>query len=169
MKTSITDVTADQMNTNSVQMRIATKSDVPEITLLLWDDEQGRKRESIALEDAATYLSAFEQIERDLNSRVFVATLESAVTGCLQLTVFPGLSYRGVRRALIEDVRVEKSCRGLGIGRILLAYAEAEAEKLGCKLMELFVHSDRDNAHRFYENAGYTGAHRGFRKVLGTV
>jgi GNAT superfamily N-acetyltransferase len=67
---------------------------------------------------------------------------------------------------MVEDVRVERSYRGRGIGGLLLSHAEAQATELGCKLVELFVHGDRDDTHRFYERAGYTGAHRGFRKAL---
>jgi GNAT superfamily N-acetyltransferase len=166
MKTSKTENAKGQTDTNAVQIRISTNADVSEITRLLWDDEQGRKRESISPENATVYQSAFEQIERDPNSQVFVATLEGAVIGCLQLTVIPGLSYRGVRRALIEDVRVAGSVRGRGVGGLLLGHAEAHVIKLGCKLVELFVHGQRTNAHRFYEKAGYIGAHRGFRKEL---
>jgi GNAT superfamily N-acetyltransferase len=151
----------------AVAVRHATAEDVPEIVQLLWDDEQGRQRESTSLEQASNYLSAFEQIECDPNSQLFVATLDEAVVGCLQLTVIPGLSYRGIRRALVEDVRVAQSYRGRGLGGHLLSYAEAQATDLGCGLVELFVHSNRNDAHRFYERARYTGAHRGFRKKLG--
>jgi GNAT superfamily N-acetyltransferase len=151
----------------SVVVRHAKAEDVPAIIRLLWDDEQGRQRESTSLEQASKYLSAFEQIDCDPNSQLFVATLDGAVVGCLQLTVIPGLSYQGIRRALVEDVRVAQSYRGRGLGGHLLSYAEAQATDLGCGLIELFVHSNRNDAHRFYERARYTGAHRGFRKNLG--
>jgi GNAT superfamily N-acetyltransferase len=147
-------------------VRPANAADVATIVHMLWDDEQGRKRESVSQDQASTYLSALELIECDPNSQVFVAAIDDAVVGCLQLTVIPGLSYRGVKRALVEDVRVVKSHRGHGIGNQMLAFAEAKATELGCGLIELFVHDGRSDAHRFYENAGYSGAHRGFRKNL---
>jgi len=34
-------------------------------------------------------------------------------------------------------------------------------------VMKLFVHRNRTDAQRFYERAGYTGHHSGFRKTLG--
>jgi GNAT superfamily N-acetyltransferase len=145
MKTSTPQGSADQADANNVIIRTARASGIPEITRMLWDDEQGRARESVSTEDSAAYLSAFEQIEGDPNSQVFVATLDGAVVGCLQLTVIPGLSYRGVRRALVEDVRVERSCRDRGIGGLLLAHAESQATDLGCGLIELFVHGDRES------------------------
>lgn len=151
----------------AVAVRHAKADDVTAIVHMLWDDGQGRQRESAAPEQASTYISAFEQIERDPNSQLFVATLDEAVVGCLQLTVIPGLSYQGVGRALVEDVRVAECCRGQGIGGHLLAHAETQAMDLGCGLIELFVHNGRKDAHRFYDSAGYAGAHRGFRKHLG--
>lgn len=161
--------TSQSKSSGAVEVRRAKAADVSAIVQLLWDDEQGRRREAVSQDQADTYLSAFEQIERDPNSQVFIATLDGAVIGCLQLTVIPGLSYRGARRALVEDVRVVHFCRNRGIGHHLLAYAEAQATEVGCDLIELFVHGSRDDAHRFYESAGYTGAHRGFRKKLDLV
>ncbi|SDX91707.1 Ribosomal protein S18 acetylase RimI [Ruegeria halocynthiae] len=158
--------TSQPKPSGAIALRHAQTADVPAIVHMLWDDEQGRQRETISQDQANTYLSAFEQIERDPNSQVLVATLEDTVIGSLQLTVIPGLSYQGVKRALVEDLRVAQSNRGQGVGRQLLAYAEAMATDLGCDLLELFVHGSRDGAHRFYERAGYTGAHRGFRKNL---
>ena len=146
--------------------RRANAADVATIIHMLWDDEQGRQRESVLQDQASTYLSAFELIERDPNSQILVAAIDDTVVGCLQLTVIPGLSYQGVKRALVEDVRVVKSHRGHGIGNQMLTFAEAKAMELGCGLIELFVHDGRSDAHRFYESAGYTGAHRGFRKNL---
>lgn len=167
MKTSRRNTSTRNANLGGVVVRTASASDVAAIVQMLWDDEQGRKRESNSAGDVSIYRSAFEQIDRDPNCQVFVATLDGAVVGCLQLTIIPGLSYRGIQRALVEDVRVARPCRGRGIGGLLLAHAEDQATALGCKMIELFVHGDRTDAHRFYERAGYTGAHRGFRKVLG--
>lgn len=149
-----------------VAIRLAVESDVRGIVQLLWDDAQGRLRESTAPDQAQVYVSAFRQIQQDPNSALFAAVCDDAVVGCLQLTTIPGLSYKGLRRALIEDVRVATGCRGQGIGARMLAHAEAEARRRGCGLIELFAHSDRSDAHRFYARAGYAGTHRGFRKPL---
>lgn len=166
MDSSTPNIDKDQAETDAIEIRTATVDDVPEVIRLLWDDDHGRNRESIASDDVAAYQSAFREIESDTNSQVIVACQQGVVVGCLQITIIPGLSYRGVHRALIEDVRVDRSCRSRGIGKRLLDHAEAKAIERDCELLELFVHSDRDDAHRFYERAGYLGAHRGFRKIL---
>lgn len=166
MKTSTLNDDVSPVNADDVTIRAATVSDVPDIVRLLWDDEQGRARESVASDEADTYLSAFRRVEDDPNTQLFVALCDDVLVGCVQLTLIPGLSYRGIRRALVEDVRVSGTCRGRGIGGLILAHVEAVARKHGCELIELFVHGERDQAHRFYDKAGYAGAHRGFRKTL---
>ena len=52
---------------------------------------------------------------------------ESAVVGCLQLCIMPGLSSQGASRGLIEDVRVASHCRSRGIGEQLVQWAVGEA------------------------------------------
>lgn len=168
MRTSKSEPMLGPIDMDGIVLRNATGDDVAAIVEMLWDDEQGRQRESISRDDSGTYLSAFEQIDHDPNSKVIVAAHNDVVIGCMQLTIIPGLSYRGIRRALVEDVRVARPCRNHGIGGLLLAHAEAMAAETGCQMIELFVHAGRTDAHRFYEKAGYIGAHRGFRKILGS-
>jgi GNAT superfamily N-acetyltransferase len=69
---------------------------------LLADDELGAGRET-GVDDA--YLGAGQ------------------VAGTLQLTVLPGLSRHGMRRAQIEGVRVAAPWRGQGLGRAMLGWA----------------------------------------------
>ncbi|MEL7093476.1 MAG: GNAT family N-acetyltransferase [Pseudomonadota bacterium] len=151
----------------TLSFRDARADDVATLVKLLSDDPVGRTRESDAPQDATTYHAAFAAIDGDPNSRLIVATQGDCVIGFLQITVIPGLSYRGTRRALIEDVRVAAGHRGHGIGAALMRHAEALAHADGCGLVELFAHEDRTAAHRFYEAQGYAASHRGFRKRLG--
>lgn len=155
------------MNASSTIVRIAEHGDLTEIVHLLWDDDLGKARESLSDDAAQSYRTAFDQIASDANSELLVAMVDGKTVGILQLTMISGLSYRGIRRCLIEDVRVAKSQRGNGIGTLLMEKAEDLAVSRGCGLMELFVHSDRISAHRFYEYAGYSGQHLGYRKTVG--
>jgi len=155
------------MDTDTVTVRLAERADLAEIVRLLWDDDLGKRRENLSETAMESYRSAFDEISEDANSALLVAADNGRIIGCLQLTMISGLSYQGIRRCLIEDVRVATSQRGRGIGARLMEKAEALAVSRGCKLMELFVHSDRLPAHRFYERQGYGGHHRGFRKTVG--
>jgi ribosomal protein S18 acetylase RimI-like enzyme len=154
------------MAARNLKIRCATKDDLPLIIRLLADDEIGAIREDLRPKASTRYEAAFKAIQDDPNSELLIATLGGSVVGCLQLTVIPGLSHRGVRRCQIEDVRVMRQLRGSGVGSLLMEEAESRAIKRGCELLQLLVHSDRTDALRFYQRCGFEGAHCGFRKSL---
>ena len=87
--------------------------------------------------------------------------------GTLQLTVLPGLSRKGASRAQVEAVRVRGGERGSGLGTELLEWAEREARRRGCVLLQLTSDTKREGAHHFYEHLGYEASHVGFKKQLG--
>lgn len=146
--------------------RPAEEADLPRLVQLLWEDEQGRARESLSSDDYGDYLAAFQSLEGDANAVLPVVVENGDVCGCLQLNLLSGLSFRGMRRALIEDVRVAQSHRRKGIGKHLVREAVQYARANGCGMIELFVHDDRKAAHAFYEACGFEGEHRGYRQRL---
>lgn len=155
------------MTDADIQIRTAEAEDLQSIIRLIWDDEFGRDRESLAASSLPEYRAAFDAIADDPAHGPLVAVADSTVIGCLQYIIMPGLSFRGALRCLAEDFRVASDYRSRGIGARLLQAAEEHARLRGCTVMELFVHRNRTDAQRFYERAGYTGHHRGFRKTLG--
>jgi GNAT superfamily N-acetyltransferase len=56
----------------------------------------------------------------------------------------------------INQLIIDESCRQIGISAELLDAAIAAAKNEGCKRIELDSAFHRQNAHRFYENAGLT-------------
>ncbi|WP_282606305.1 GNAT family N-acetyltransferase [Pelagibius sp. Alg239-R121] len=151
----------------NVRIREAVIADVPQIVWLLADDDIGVGRERLEEPLPACYLEAFGAVQADSNSLLVVAEDGGEVIGCLQLSVMPGLSFQGLSRAQIEDVRVASLHRGSGIGLRLMDWAEAEARKRGCRMLQLLVHEDRTDARRFYRSSGFNKQHRGMRKMLG--
>jgi ribosomal protein S18 acetylase RimI-like enzyme len=146
----------------SVTIRRARRDDVETIVKMLADDALGGARERLETPLPASYLAAFDRVERDPNLALVVAEGEGgAVIGCLQLCILPGLSSQGASRGLIEDVRVASRCRGQGIGEQLVQWALAEARSRGCKLVELLTHHTRVDAQRFYERLGFARSHVG--------
>ncbi|HEY5126636.1 MAG TPA: GNAT family N-acetyltransferase [Bradyrhizobium sp.] len=146
----------------SVTIRRACRDDVGVIVAMLADDPLGSGRERLEDPLPPSYFRAFEALERDPNIQLVVAQDgESAVVGCLQLCILPGLSSQGSSRALIEDVRVAAHCRSRGIGEQLVQWAVAEARTKGCKLVELFTHNTRVDAQRFYKRLGFQPSHVG--------
>jgi len=144
-------------------IRRALREDVAAIVRLLADDHLGSAREKITDPLPESYLLAFEEINRDPRQELIVAQSEESVIGCMQLTIIPGLSNQGARRAQIEAVRVDAHLRNKGIGEQLIKYAIERARYHGCKVVQLTTHQSRTNAHRFYERLGFHHTHLGFK------
>lgn len=66
---------------------------------------------------------------------------------------------------VIEDVIVKDGLRGKGIGRELMKSLDEFAKRKHCAYAILVSSAYRKEAHKFYENAGFTDSVRGFRKV----
>ncbi len=103
----------------------------------------------------------------------FVLTLMMALTaggdevvGCLQLTITPGLSRMGMRRAQLESVRVSAKHRGARIGEQLVNDAINRAQAAGCGLVQLTSDVTRVDAVRFYERLGFQATHVGMKLSL---
>lgn len=147
---------------SSVTVRRARRDDVDVIVGMLADDPLGSARERIEDPLPSSYFDAFAALDRDPNIHLVVAVGgDGTVIGCLQLCILPGLSSQGAPRALIEDVRVAAHCRSRGIGGQLVQWAVAEAQARGCKLVELFTHTTRIDAQRFYRRLGFQPSHVG--------
>ena len=71
-------------------------------------------------------------------------------------------------RVNVAGLVVRTTHRGLGIGRILMAYAEKWAAEGGCRIVHLRSNVKRAGAHAFYERLGYEHfkTQKAFRKVL---
>jgi ribosomal protein S18 acetylase RimI-like enzyme len=148
---------------SSVTLRRARRDDVDVIVAMLADDPLGSARERIEDPPPPSYFRAFDALDRDPNIQLVVAEDgDGAVVGCLQLCILPGLSSQGASRGLIEDVRVATHCRrSRGIGERLVQWALAEARARDCKLVELFTHTSRLDAQRFYKRLGFQPSHVG--------
>ncbi|MFJ8716930.1 GNAT family N-acetyltransferase [Streptomyces violaceus] len=147
-----------------LEIRAAVADDVPAIVEMLADDPLGAQRESP--DDLAPYLTALERLNADLNQRLVVAVREGRVVGTLQLTIIPGLSRRGATRSIIEGVRIHADERGSGLGTQLIEWAISESRDSGCQLVQLTSDTSRTDAHRFYEQLGFTASHTGFKLPL---
>lgn len=146
--------------------RQAKVTDIPALVELLWDDPQGSLRENPSDEARPKYLAAVNEIVSDPNCHLLVAVEGNRVVGCVQINILTGMSYQGIRRGLIEDMRIARTCRGTGYSRAMLDAACEHAFNKGCKMIELFVHEDRKEAHTFYEACGFAGHHKGYRRQL---
>lgn len=158
--------TYDTTRKISINIRKATKDDVSEIVRLLADDILGSKREMDGHDLLQSYYKAFAAIDNDPNQFLGVVEMEGNVIGMLQISYIQNMSHQGATRALIENVRVDASLRGQGIGRYMMEWAIAEAKKNGCRFVQLTSNKKRKDAHRFYERLGFQASHEGFKLDL---
>jgi len=93
-----------------------------------------------------------EAIVTNPQSVLFAAVADGVVVGSLTLAL-----YRiptGVK-AWIEDVVVDESARGMGVGEALNRAAIDEAARRGAKNVSLTSRSSREAANRLYRRLGF--------------
>lgn len=151
---------------DTIVFRRARVSDLPAIIALLADDPLGRAREDVSEPPIPAYGAAFAAIDADPNQLLAVVTEGERVVGTLQITFIPGLSRRGAWRGQIEGVRIAADRRGAGLGRRVFDWAIETCRARGCALVQLTTDRGRPEAHRFYEQLGFTASHLGYKKAL---
>ncbi len=151
-----------------VGFREAGRGDLDAMVALLADDPLGQTRETAAHDDVArnAYTRAFEAIMDDARNRLIVAETGGQISGCLQLTFIPGLTYTGGERAQIEGVRIRKDLRGGGLGKGMIGHAIDLARARGCTLVQLTTDKRRPEAIAFYGSLGFTASHDGLKLAL---
>jgi N-acetylglutamate synthase-like GNAT family acetyltransferase len=150
----------------AVVVRLARREDVGAIVRLLADDVLGAARERVEDPVAPVYLRAFDDMAAQPGNQLLVAERDGDVIGCLQLTILTGLSRQGMRRGLLEAVRVSARYRGARVGEQLVLEAIARARAAGCGLVQLTSDATRVDAQRFYERLGFEKTHVGMKKSL---
>ena len=107
----------------------------------------------LSTSSAPTGRDDLEAITSSVASILFMARDSAGlVVGSLTLAVFR--IPTGVR-AWIEDVVVDDSARGGGVGEALVAAAVERAGGLGAKTVDLTSRPSRDAANRLYVRAGF--------------
>ena len=94
---------------------------------------------------------------------VTVAEVDGAPAGLIVLVAKPD-------HLLVENVAVDPERQGHGIGRALLAFAEARAAELGLDELRLYTHVKMTENQALYARLGYREverrAERGFARVF---
>ncbi|MGH2607748.1 MAG: GNAT family N-acetyltransferase [Tepidiformaceae bacterium] len=103
----------------------------------------------------------------DERVRLLVAEDEGRVVGTATLVVVPNLTHDGQPWAQVENVVVEDSLRGTGVGRLVMDECVRLAWAAGCYKVQLQSADHREGAHRFYEGMGFKASSLGFRLYRG--
>ena len=146
--------------------RRATEADVPAIVQMLADDSLGASREALGTESLPQYLDAFRVIDADANQFLLVVDDGTEIVGTLQLTFIAGLARGGLKRGLVEAVRVSGDRRGEKIGEAMFAWVLEKCRRESCGIVQLTTDKSRTDAHRFYDRLGFEPSHIGYKMML---
>ncbi|WP_231711043.1 GNAT family N-acetyltransferase [Xanthobacter dioxanivorans] len=144
-------------------IRAARPEDLQALVALFAADELGGHGDTCKASARADYRVAFDAIDADPRTCLFVAELDGRVVGTFQLVVVHSLPARGALRALLEAVQVDAGLRGRRIGEAMVRFAIGEARRAGAKSLALTSNKVRLDAHRFYRRLGFANSHEGFK------
>ena len=140
-------------------VRKAQAGDIPQIAALLHQVQNvhAKERPDLFIEGARKYTD--EQIAELLCNEtcpVFVCTENNAVAGYIICMIRErhDSSHTPVRTLYIDDLCVNESARGQGVGRALFEYAKSYAREIGCYDLTLTVWACNPGACRFYKKMG---------------
>jgi GNAT superfamily N-acetyltransferase len=150
----------------NLTFRRATEADVPVIINMLADDKLGASREALGAESLPRYLDAFRVIDADANQFLLVVDDGTEIVGTLQLTFIAGLARGGLKRGLVEAVRVSSDRRGEKIGEAMFAWVLDKCRQEQCGIVQLTTDKSRTDAHRFYDRLGFEPSHIGYKMML---
>ena len=138
----------------TLRIRKANDSDVPSILRLVSQlDIAGDA--SLGVEDGVRLLRRMATYP---NYAVYVAATDTdpgTVVGTFALLVMDNFAHRGAPSAIVEDVCVDASARGQGIGRAMMDLAMDIARQNGCYKLVLSSNGARTRAHDFYRSLGF--------------
>lgn len=151
---------------STVHIREATPDDL-ESVLALYAAIEDSPADVLTLEQAQ---EVWAQFARYPSYRLWVAcdgANGDAVVGTYALLVMHNLAHRGAPSAIVEDVVVDPSQQGHGVGRQMMAHAMQQARQAGCYKLALSSNARRTGAHAFYESLGF--AQHGLSFVVDTL
>lgn len=145
----------------SITVRRAEKGDIPEVKVLLSEvlELHAAIRPDIFISGTTKYTDEeLEQIFANDNTPVFVAVDENGkVKGhafCIIKRQPFSTNMRDFKTLFIDDLCIDKDCRGQHIGKTLYDYVLQYAKAQGCYDLTLNVWEGNDSARAFYEKMG---------------
>lgn len=153
-------------------IRRAEIHDIPDIDRLLLQvlTVHHNGRPDLFKADTRKYTdSELENIITDDNRPIFVAETERGVVGyafCIFKQYPNDNILTDIKTLYIDDICVDETERGTGVGRRLYEHVVSFAEKSGCYNLTLNVWSCNESAIGFYEKCGLVPQKIGMEKIL---
>jgi GNAT superfamily N-acetyltransferase len=98
----------------------------------------------------------------DPDQTTLVAEEDGWLVGTLVLIVVPNLAHGGSPYAVVENLVVEESRQGRGIGKALILEAMYRARRSGAYKLSLTSNTKRAESHELYRRLGFRETHLGF-------
>jgi GNAT superfamily N-acetyltransferase len=100
--------------------------------------------------------AAFEQILGSPGLHLFVRELNGVVVATAYLNVIPNVTRSASPYAVMENVVVEESLRGAGLGKEIMGGTLRAAWEAGCYKAMLMTGSRNPATHAFYRACGFS-------------
>lgn len=130
--------------------RVARRDDIEDVVRLY---RQLHPEDPILLDGRAR--AVFGEILRSAGLHLFVLEHNGAVVATTYLNVIPNLTRSASPYAVIENVVVEESLRGTGLGRRIIDETLLAAWSAGCYKVMLLTGSRNPATHAFYKACGF--------------
>lgn len=156
----------------NLQIRQAVQSDIPAIQSLLLQVEKIHcdGRPDIFKDGGVKFTNEqLAQLLCDPTRPIFCAVNDGQVVGyvfCIIAEIKNDPMLRDAKTLHIEDVCVDESCRGGGVGSLLVEYVKTYARENDFTRIDLDVWEFNDRAREFYEKHGFSVQKRRMDLVL---
>jgi GNAT superfamily N-acetyltransferase len=99
---------------------------------------------------------SFREILRSAGLHLFVLDADGAIVATTYLNVIPNLTRAASPYAVIENVVVDETLRGTGLGKQIMAGTLRAAWDAGCYKAMLLTGSRNPATHAFYRACGFS-------------
>ncbi len=140
-----------------MQIRDMVLEDYQEVDRLMAQVHQlhvdGRSDLYIDVEHIYSYNQFKEMVENE-DMITVLAEEEDSVVGICMISMRSKTCMVSRRTAYMEDLCVDETCRGKGIGKELFLYVKEKAKEMGAERLDLMVWGFNESARIFYEKMG---------------
>ena len=106
----------------------------------------------LSVADAQAILARFSRYP---DYTLYVAEQDGRIVGSFALLIMDNLGHLGAPSAIVEDVVVDPTLHGGGIGQAMMNFAADKAREKSCYKLVLSSNAKRERAHKFYEALGF--------------
>lgn len=104
-------------------------------------------------EDVRLSGEMFARLAEYPDYKIYLAQVGDKIVGTMALLIMDSVP-NGIPSGILENLVVDRSWRGRGVGRQLMQFAIDLCRSKGCFELRLSSRLENEDAHRFYESLG---------------